>query len=69
LGNVGQTPSLYDTLGWLVTANANQTLGHWWVYERYADQTGRADQRHAEQRDRRRRVPGSGGPQVDHAAG
>ena len=39
-GNVGQTPSLYDTLGWLVTANANQTMGQWWVYRRYADQTG-----------------------------
>jgi len=39
-GNVGQTPSLYDTLGWLVTANANQTMGQWWVYKRYADQTG-----------------------------
>jgi hypothetical protein len=31
---------LYDTLGWLVTANANQTMGQWWVYKRYADQTG-----------------------------
>ena len=39
-GNVGQTPSLYDTLGWLVTPNANQTMGQWWVYKRYADQTG-----------------------------
>jgi hypothetical protein len=39
-GNVGQTPSLYDTLGWLVTANANQTMGQWWVYRRYANQTG-----------------------------
>jgi len=39
-GNVGQTPSLYDTLGWLVTSNANQTMGQWWVYKRYADQTG-----------------------------
>jgi len=39
-GNVGQTPSLYDTLGWLVTANVNQTMGQWWVYKRYADQTG-----------------------------
>jgi hypothetical protein len=39
-GNVGQTPSLYDTMGWLVTANANQTMGQWWVYKRYADQTG-----------------------------
>ncbi|HEX3765578.1 MAG TPA: hypothetical protein VHW23_43080 [Kofleriaceae bacterium] len=39
-GNVGQTPSLYDTMGWLVTANANQTMGQWWVYQRYAQQTG-----------------------------
>jgi hypothetical protein len=39
-GNVGQTPSLYDTMGWLVTANANQPMGQWWVYKRYADQTG-----------------------------
>jgi hypothetical protein len=39
-GMVGQTPSLYDTLGWLVTANAGQPMGQWWVYKRYADQTG-----------------------------
>jgi hypothetical protein len=39
-GMVGQTPSLHDTLGWLVTANANQPMGQWWVYKRYADQTG-----------------------------
>jgi hypothetical protein len=39
-GMVGQTPSLYDTFGWLVTANANQPMGQWWVYKRYADQTG-----------------------------
>ena len=39
-GTVGQTPSLYDTFGWLVTANANQPMGQWWVYKRYADQTG-----------------------------
>jgi hypothetical protein len=39
-GMVGQTPSLYDTMGWLVTANANQPMGQWWVYKRYADQTG-----------------------------
>jgi len=39
-GNVGQTPSLYDTLGWLTTANAGQTMGQWWVYKRYADQSG-----------------------------
>lgn len=39
-GNVGQTPSLYDTMGWLVTANANQPMGQWWVYQRYASQTG-----------------------------
>jgi hypothetical protein len=39
-GNVGQTPSLYDTMGWLVTSNANQTMGQWWVYQRYASQTG-----------------------------
>ncbi len=38
-GNVGQTPSLYATLGWLLTPN-NQTMGQWWVYRRYADQTG-----------------------------
>ncbi|GIH14882.1 beta-xylosidase [Rugosimonospora africana] len=39
-GMVGQTPSLYDTMGWLVTSNANQTMGQWWVYQRYASQTG-----------------------------
>jgi hypothetical protein len=39
-GMVGQTPSLYDTMGWLVTANANQPMGQWWVYQRYAGQTG-----------------------------
>ncbi|MBN1311476.1 MAG: RICIN domain-containing protein [Anaerolineae bacterium] len=40
-GMVGQTPSLHDTLGWLVTAApANQPMGQWWVYKRYADQTG-----------------------------
>ena len=39
-GMVGQTPSLYDTMGWLVTANAGQPMGQWWVYKRYADQTG-----------------------------
>ncbi|MFI5889540.1 beta-xylosidase [Actinoplanes sp. NPDC051513] len=39
-GMVGQTPSLYDTFGWLVTANAGQPMGQWWVYKRYADQTG-----------------------------
>ncbi len=39
-GMVGQTPSLYDTMGWLVTANANQPMGQWWIYKRYADQTG-----------------------------
>jgi hypothetical protein len=39
-GNVGQTPSLYDTLGWLTTSNAGQPMGQWWVYKRYADQTG-----------------------------
>ncbi|MBT0768493.1 hypothetical protein KIH74_06125 [Kineosporia sp. J2-2] len=39
-GMVGATPSLYDTMGWLVTANANQPMGQWWVYERYAEQTG-----------------------------
>jgi hypothetical protein len=39
-GNVGQTPSLYDTMGWLVTANADQPMGQWWVYQRYASQTG-----------------------------
>jgi hypothetical protein len=37
-GMVGQTPSLYDTFGWLVTGN--QPMGQWWVYKRYADQTG-----------------------------
>jgi hypothetical protein len=35
----GQTPSLYDTMGWLVTANANQSMGRWF-YQRYASQTG-----------------------------
>lgn len=40
-GMVGQTPSLYDTMGWLVTANADQPMGQWWVYKTYADQTGR----------------------------
>jgi len=39
-GMVGETPSLYDTMGWLVTANANEPMGQWWVYKRYADQTG-----------------------------
>jgi hypothetical protein len=39
-GMVGQTPSLYDTLGWLTTPNAGQPMGQWWVYKRYADQTG-----------------------------
>ena len=39
-GMVGQTPSLYDTLGWLTTSNAGQTMGQWWVYKRYADQSG-----------------------------
>jgi hypothetical protein len=39
-GMVGQTPSLYDTFGWLVTANAGQPMGQWWVYQRYASQTG-----------------------------
>jgi hypothetical protein len=39
-GMVGQTPSLYDTMGWLVTANANQPMGQWWVYQRYATQSG-----------------------------
>jgi hypothetical protein len=39
-GSVGQTPSLYDTMGALVTPNANQTMGQWWVYKRYGDQTG-----------------------------
>jgi len=38
-GMVGQTPSLYATLGWLMTPN-NQPMGQWWVYKRYADQTG-----------------------------
>ncbi|HEU4323627.1 MAG TPA: RICIN domain-containing protein [Roseiflexaceae bacterium] len=38
-GMVGQNPSLYATLGWLVTTN-NQPMGQWWVYKRYADQTG-----------------------------
>jgi hypothetical protein len=39
-GMVGQTPSLHDTMGWLVTANNSQTMGQWWVYRRYADQSG-----------------------------
>jgi len=39
-GMNGQTPALHDTLGWLVTANANQPMGQWWVYRRYAEQTG-----------------------------
>jgi cell division septation protein DedD len=38
-GMVGQNPSLYATMGWLVTTN-NQPMGQWWVYKRYADQTG-----------------------------
>ena len=38
-GNLGQTPSLYATMGWLMTT-ANQPMGQWWVYKRYADQTG-----------------------------
>ncbi|GAB3982141.1 beta-xylosidase [Plantactinospora veratri] len=43
-GMVGQTPSLHDTLGWLTTANAGQPMGQWWVYKRYADQTGQRTQ-------------------------
>jgi len=39
-GMVGQTPSLHDTMGWLVTANNSQPMGQWWVYRRYAEQTG-----------------------------
>jgi hypothetical protein len=39
-GMVGQTPSLYDTMGWLVTPNSGQPMGQWWVYKRYADQSG-----------------------------
>ena len=39
-GMVGQTPSLHDTFGWLVTPNAGQPMGQWWVYKRYADQSG-----------------------------
>jgi hypothetical protein len=38
-GNVGQNPSLHQTMGWLVTTG-NQPMGQWWVYKRYADQTG-----------------------------
>jgi hypothetical protein len=38
-GMVGQNPSLHQTLGWLVTTG-NQPMGQWWVYKRYADQTG-----------------------------
>lgn len=38
-GMVGQNPSLHATLGWLVTTG-NQPMGQWWVYKRYADQTG-----------------------------
>jgi hypothetical protein len=38
-GMLGQTPSLYATMGWLLTS-ANQPMGQWWVYKRYADQTG-----------------------------
>ncbi len=38
-GMVGQNPSLYQTMGWLVTTG-NQPMGQWWVYKRYADQTG-----------------------------
>jgi hypothetical protein len=39
-GMVGQTPSLFDTMGWLVTSGADQPMGQWWVYQRYAEQTG-----------------------------
>jgi hypothetical protein len=39
-GRVGVTPSLYDTMGGLVTPDANEPMGQWWVYRRYADQTG-----------------------------
>jgi len=46
-GMVGQTPSLYATLGWLMTPN-NQPMGQWWVYKRYGDQTGlRTDIQHS----------------------
>lgn len=38
-GMVGQNPSLHQTMGWLVTTG-NQPMGQWWVYRRYADQTG-----------------------------
>jgi hypothetical protein len=38
-GTVGQNPSLHQTMGWLVTTG-NQPMGQWWVYKRYADQTG-----------------------------
>jgi hypothetical protein len=39
-GMVGETPSLYDTMGWLVTSDTDETMGQWWVYQRYAEQTG-----------------------------
>ncbi len=39
-GMVGQRLSLYATMGGLVTAE-NRPMGAWWVYKRYADQTGR----------------------------
>jgi hypothetical protein len=38
-GMVGQSLSLYATMGGLVTAD-NRPMGPWWVYKRYADQTG-----------------------------
>jgi hypothetical protein len=38
-GKVSYIPFLYDTLDWLATANANHSIGQWWVYKRYADQT------------------------------
>ena len=37
-----------------VTANANQPMGQWWVYKRYADQTGQRTKRAGSGRARRR---------------
>ncbi|MFI6791426.1 hypothetical protein ACIBG4_29260 [Nonomuraea sp. NPDC050383] len=39
-GMVGRTPSLHDTLGELTTAGTGLPMGQWWVYKRYAEQSG-----------------------------
>jgi len=39
--------------GWLVTANANQTMGQWWVYKRYGRSDRCTDEHHSRQLARR----------------